>query len=667
MPAPRHRRLIVLRGGAAETRDAALARLAGLAADDVLWVADEPAPGVTHVRPADVRRLLGGSFVAVVLDLHAGLDADRLGQCHGFVWGGGALVLRMPPPDAAAPRDPSLAVAPYDVEAVGHRLWDRLEARVASAPDDGAPLTRPEAVSGTAEQALVVERLAARLAAPEPSCAVLLSDRGRGKSSAMGLAVAAARALDPGLRVAVTAGSEASANEVLRFAPDDVRFLPVEALCTPEEPLDAILVDEAAQLPVPTLQRLVRSHPRARLAFASTVRGYEGTGRGFVLRFLAWLGREPRPVERLQLEAPIRWDAGDPLERFVFDALLLDAAPDPAPGGGARTAASLDRDALAADEGLLRAIFGLLVHAHYRTTPSDLARLLDAPNLRVHALRDAGAVVGATLLALEGSLDAQTIADVHQGRVRIRGHALPDTLISHCGRPDAGALRWVRSVRIATHPERRREGLATELVDHVHASHAPDGFGTLFGATADLLRFRRSVGYALVRVGASRGARTGEPAAVMLRPVSALARALVDELRGALARDLPLQLELMHDELPLDAELRDALFDDLPAPTPLTVAAQREAVTAYAFGPRPFEASAYAITAWVDDHAARLGELDATGRALVEARIRDRRPWREATARAGLPSVPAAMRALRRAVQALAARVDPGSWPRVGS
>lgn len=648
----------MLRGTPEETERGARAALAGLAPSDVLWVGDAPL-GVT---PAAVRRLLGRAYVAVVLDLHGRLDADLLGQCHGFVWGGGALVLRMPPLGVEPPRDPALAVWPHAIGEVGRRFWDRFEARLPTARPPEGPLAS-SVPTGTDEQATVVERLAARLVDPTPSCAVLLSDRGRGKSSAMGLAIAAARARAPGLRVAVTADAEASIAEVLRFAPPDVAFVPLPALLDGTHALDAIAVDEAAQLPVPALRRLVRAHPRARLAFASTVRGYEGTGRGFVLRFLEWLAAEPRAVERLTLDAPIRWAAGDPLERFVFDALLLDAAPEPAPRAAAVAAQELERDALARDEARLRAFFGLLVHAHYRTAPSDLARLLDAPNLRVHALTDGGAVVGATLLAIEGGLDAPTTEAVYRGRMRIRGHALPDTLISHTGRRDAGALRMVRSVRVATHPDRRREGLATALVEHVHAAYAPDLFGTLFGATPDLLRFRRGLGYSLVRVGASRGARTGEPAAVMIRPMTDPARRLVDELRAVLARDLPLQLAMMQDDLPIDDDLAEALARDLPPPAPLDAAACREAILGYAFGPRPLEACPTAIGRWIEDHAGRLSALDDAGRALIEARVRDRAPWAEAAARAGLPSIPAAMRALRRAVRALALRVDPTLAP----
>lgn len=659
-----HRALWVLYGTPEETAREARARVAGLAASEVLWVAEAPVEGaLTHATPAEVRRLLGRAFTVVVMDLHAGLDADVLGQCHGFVWGGGALVLRMPPEGAPLPRDASLAVMPHSVDDVGTRFFARFVRLARGARVDGetdeTDEDRPRGLVGTGEQAAVVAHLAARIASREASCAVLLSDRGRGKSSAMGLAITAARARAPGLRVAVTAASRESVVEVLRFAPADVAFVPLPALTRAGGAYDAIVVDEAAQLPVPALQRLVRAHPTARLAFASTVRGYEGTGRGFVLRFLEWLAAEPRPVERLTLTEPIRWAEGDPLERFVFDALLLDATPDPARGRGAIVAAPLDRDALAADEGLLRALFGLLVHAHYRTTPSDLARLLDAPNLRVHALRDGGAVVGATLLATEGGLGPAIVEDVYRGRLRIRGHALPDTLISHAGRRDAGALRMVRSVRIATHPDRRREGLATALVEHVHAAYAPDLFGTVFGATAELLRFRRGLGYALVRVGASRGARTGEPAAVMVRPVSRAAQALVDDLRAALARDLPAQLALMADEVPLEPALEAALRAELPPPAPLDAATLREAIEGYAFGPRPFEASPVAIRAFVDDHPVALAALAERDRGLIEARVRAHRPWSEVAARTGFDSVPAAMRAMRRAVRALALRVDP--------
>ena len=59
---------------------------------------------------------------------------------------------------------------------------------------------------------------------------------------------------------------------------------------------------------------------------------------------------------------------------------------------------------------------------------------------------------------------------------------------------EAGEFNIVRSVRIAVHPDCRRKGLASKLINHVHESYQPDLFGTLFGATPELIKFRRKIG-----------------------------------------------------------------------------------------------------------------------------------------------------------------------------
>ena len=676
----RHRHLIVLRGSRDETARAARAALVGRGgpgADD-LWVASDATP------PSRVRRLLGQAFDAVVLDLHDGVDADLIGQVHGFVRGGGALVLRLPPlgapPGAGQLR---LAAFPYQAADVGTRFQQHFERALArtvvSAPDALGPVAH--ALAGTPEQATVVAHLAARLAADRPSLTTLVADRGRGKSSALGLALRACRELTDA-RVVVTANDPASAAEVFRFAlgradPPDagpVRYVAPMALATEDHDVDVILVDEAAQLPVPLLQRLVHQHPRARIAFATTARGYEGTGRGFMLRFLTWLASEPRPLEHLTLTAAIRWAPGDSLERFVFDALLLDVLPAPAAavtGVDDVEHVHLDRDALVADEQALGDVFGLLVHAHYRTTPEDLHRILDAPNLALHALRGrrSGRIVAVNLIAEEGGLPPALCQDLARGRQRIRAHALPDAFAAHLGRPDAAALRIVRSVRIAVHPDIRRCRLATTLIEAVHRTYSPDLFGTLFGATVELLAFRRALGYELTRVSASRGARTGEPAVMMLRPVSAAAHALRDALRADLARDLPLQLELLQadGELLLDPHLDAALWVGLPAVPPLDEATRDALVTDFLSGPRTFESAAVVLVAFVTAHPDALAALDPQRRVLLTARVLERRSWAHAARTAGYPSPPAAMRAFRGGVRELVSRAAPHLLPAEGS
>ncbi|CCK15466.1 Predicted P-loop ATPase fused to an acetyltransferase COG1444 [Cronobacter universalis NCTC 9529] len=83
-------------------------------------------------------------------------------------------------------------------------------------------------------------------------------------------------------------------------------------------PCDWLVIDEAAALPGPMLQKLVRAFPAALLT--STVQGYEGTGRGFLLKFCAGIDG----LRYRTLNTPVRWAQGDPLERLVSQALLFE-------------------------------------------------------------------------------------------------------------------------------------------------------------------------------------------------------------------------------------------------------------------------------------------------------------------------------------------------------
>ena len=464
----------------------------------------------------------------------------------------------------------------------------------------------------------------------------------------------------PARRVAVCASHRDAVEEVIAASGQDLRFLTPQELV--EDPLcwDVVIIDEAAKIPVPRLQQICAAHPGAHLAFATTTAGYEGTGKGFVLRFVAWLSARSTPVQALTLHTPIRWDPDDPLERAVFDALLLDAVPAALPGDAGAPLAMhpaehvcLNRDALVAIPTLLRAVFGLLVHAHYRTTPSDLHRLLDAPNMAVHALLWRGHCVAVNLIAHEGAFSPADCEALSTGRRRIRGHALADTLITHGGQTAAGMLSMVRSVRIATHPDLRGRGLGAQLAAAVHRHHTPDLFGTLFGATPEVLRFRSAQGYQLVRVGGSRGDRTGEPAAIMVRAENARSQVIVDNLRAELARNLPLQLQLLDagGTIATSPTLRAQLISMTPQPTPLSTNNVERLVRSYLGGPRSSDSVIAALRALASGPA--IDELEPTDAIVIRSRIIELQSWSDTAAAAGLPTVRAAQRTLRRAVQHL--------------
>lgn len=642
-----------------------------LPASRTLWIGSACSP-YGAVPASKVRQQLGQGFDAVVLDLHDGLDADVLGQCSGMVWGGGRLLLRMPP-KGVVPRGQldGLAVFPFAASDVGDRFWNRFERMLADTDARAQAEPMQELDRGTAgdsEQAQAVKRLADAFVDETPSLWALTADRGRGKSSALGMALGTAlhhRAL----RAAVCASQPEGAQEIFRFAigsphpptSGPIEYVTPQKLAKADPVFDVIVIDEAAQLPVPLLMAITRQHARARIAFASTGRGYEGTGRGFVLRFLLWAQQEGRPFVQLQLQRPIRFEPDDPLERFVDQVLALDAEPAQLPVSiceeGARWTLQhviLDRNQLAQQEALLREFFGLLVHAHYRTTPADLHKMLDAPNLALHALLADGQVVAASVIAKEGGFPKTLCEKLARGQGRIRGHALADTLITHAGQTESGVLSMIRSVRVAVHPALRRRHLAAALVSHVHQSYpGAELFGTLFGATPELLRFRRSVGYELVRVGASRGSRTGEPAAVMLKAVSARAHGLLHKLREELARNLPLQLALLtaDDEAYLDPALVLAMQEGLPSADPIDEDARRKVVQRYLESPQPMDAVIAALRESILAAQDVLSALPARERCLIELRVLRGHGFEQVAKEAGFPSIPAAMRALRPALR----------------
>jgi tRNA(Met) cytidine acetyltransferase len=545
-------------------------------------------------------QLLGLDLDLLIYDAHSGFDPDGFGASTGAIRGGGILILLTPPladwPTRTDPEAGRIAVWPHSAESLTGRFIARLvrvliadpsivsvhqpEHRSArrTAPDPAlSDLARRPLLSGpatinppgrpseqpTSDQQRAIDAIlnTARGRARRPL--VLTAHRGRGKSAALGFA--AGQLLRAGAcRILVTAPRRSAVAAVFRHAHPvapaaiaqdgsprlgELRFHSPDSLVADLPPADLLLVDEAAGIPAPLLATLLAHYPR--IVFATTTHGYEGTGRGFEIRFRATLERLTPHWRALTLDTPIRWAPEDPLEALTFRALLLDAAP----AADAQLIAAipatcrcerLDPDRLARDTPILHELFGLLVLAHYQTRPMDLRMLLDGPNVRIYVLRH-GERIAATLLAAEegGFTDAGLRESIYLGRRRPRGHLLPQTLSAHAGLLDAPACRYLRVIRIAVHPALSGRGLGRLLLRALFREGRADGFdlaGASFGATPELLQFWDRCGYRPVQIGASRNAASGEHAVVVLRPLNAHGWRFAAAARLRLAFRLPVLL-----------------------------------------------------------------------------------------------------------------------------
>ena len=597
-----HRRFLVCAGDAVWCRQQAAEMIR--THDDVLVVAEPPDwQHVTVISAAACLGRLGAEHSHVIFDAHSGFDVDAFGAISGTVRAGGVMVLLTPPLDQWShlpdPQYQRMVVYPQQpADVPGHYLQRlvrlinssnqlsilsqhgqlRQQPGVADCPQTTGEVDYP-CVTACQQQAVAKIHHVVRGHRRRPL--VLTADRGRGKSAALG--IAAAQLLLEGVEhIAITAPAKKSTEIVFKharlvlgeqhealcqrlefFAPDDLlRTLPATSL---------LLVDEAAAIAAPLLERMLENY--SRIVYASTIHGYEGTGRGFAVRFRDTLNQRAPQWQALNMVEPVRWRANDPLEAFVFQALLLNAAPCQFADGEDISLATCTFRAitvaeLLADEALLQQLFGLLVLAQYQTRPWDLRHLLDGGNILIYAgFAPDNRLLAVLLVAREGGIEAALDEDICFGRRRVRGHILPQSLSNHLGIADAIAPVGFRVIRLAVHPDCQRLGIGRRLLQVLEedaVKQRVDYLGTIYGATDDLLHFWRAASFVPVRVGLSRDGASGTHAVMMLKPLTSVAAVLVDTAQQRFVAQF--QWLLLDELKALDASVVATLLSMLCAP-----------------------------------------------------------------------------------------------------
>lgn len=388
------------------------------------------------------------------------------------------------------------------------------------------------------------------------STVALTAGRGRGKSAALGLAIGAALAHDYS-NIFVTSPDPENLKTLFEFV-----FKALDALGYEEHvdydvvqstnpefkkaivrvnvfrghrqtiqyiaPEDAhvlgqaelVIIDEAAAIPLPLVRKLIGPY----LVFmASTINGYEGTGRSLSIKLIQQLREQTRPtvakanavastsagpstskagtagkagaglvrsLREIKLDEPIRYSPGDEIEKWLNHLLCLDAtvvskATQGCPHPSQCELYYVNRDTLfsyhAASEVFLQRMMALYVASHYKNSPNDLQMLSDAPAHHLFVLlppikEDDNALPDPLVViqvALEGNISREAVLrELSHNGTRSAGDMIPWVIAQQFQDNDFAMLSGARVVRIATHPDYARMGYGARALEALNSFYS---------------------------------------------------------------------------------------------------------------------------------------------------------------------------------------------------
>ena len=505
------------------------------------------------------KNLLGSEFPAIIYDARQGIHLDALAMAAGTLQDGGQLLLLLnhwadlanqPDSDSLRWSGEKHAInTPHFIAFLQEKI-----AKYNFPVYQSMPLTlalpipqkdRSTHCQPTLEQAHLLQQMAET----EEAILIVTAKRGRGKSALAGLF--AKQQVAQNQPVILTAPNKSAVNIFNEFAGAEIIFMPPDELSqnlseAPQQFANYwLFVDEAAMIPLDILFRLTKAFKR--VVLTTTIHSYEGTGRGFLLKFMA---KTDRTLRHFELFTPLRWQADDKLEAFIDDLLLCnceDRLPQPSYDGVLAEQIQISHcERIPHDQ--IESVYGLLTLAHYRTSPLDLRRLLDAPQQQFYLAQAHDTLLGCVWVVPEGGMEDNTlICQIRRGERRPRGNLVAQMLCFQAGWEEACALRSLRISRIAVQPNWQQQGLGQRLIakmkqQQIKQQGAVNFLSVSFGYTPELLAFWQKCGFILVHFSESKEASSGCYSVVALSPLSEEGRVFVQQAEKQFQRNLPLSL-----------------------------------------------------------------------------------------------------------------------------
>ncbi|MGR3807503.1 tRNA(Met) cytidine acetyltransferase TmcA [Pasteurella testudinis] len=371
---------------------------------------------------------------------------------------------------------------------------------------------------------------------------LLTANRGRGKSALAGML---ADKLGEQSTVFLTAPNQSAVRTLYQhsrhkphfIAPDDL----IARLHENPQPFanSWLIIDEAAMIPLEMLATICRSFKH--ILLTTTIHGYEGTGRGFELKFKQLTDRT---CQLLHLQQPLRYAEHDPLESWIDDLLLLNNEMNTINNQiGNLTSAEMPQVELVADPQQIRRFYRLLALAHYRTSPLDLRRLLDAQGQRFWLLKQKSEIIGGIWALAEGCMaDSDLIEQIWRGERRPSGNLVAQALCFQADLPQACALHSLRISRIALLPHLQRQGFGKQLLQRLldDCRLELDFISVSFGYSDGLADFWQKCGFQLIHVSSGKEASSGCYSTMALYPLSSQGKQFCQQARRRFLRNFPL-------------------------------------------------------------------------------------------------------------------------------
>ncbi|WP_424409782.1 tRNA(Met) cytidine acetyltransferase TmcA [Pasteurella sp. PK-2025] len=540
------------------------------------------------------KNLLGQEFNLIIYDARAGLNLDALAAVSGTLRQPGLLIMlfsqweqltQWQDPDSLRWSGEALPIpTPHFVRffqqcvkkygfPVYHFPFSSLDCpsldfpeRQENVPQENARQAKSvdSDPTPTPTPTLEQQQLLQQIATSQADIILLTAKRGRGKSALAGFW---AKQLCSQHQPLILTAPNKSAVDILHvFAGEPLPFLPPDALCAEIEQNPHafsqawLLIDEAAMIPLNLLERLTSAFQR--VLCTTTTQSYEGTGRGFLLKFKANLHRT---FVHIELHQPLRWQKNDRLEGFIENLLLLDdnlvvdnlsdsgLSPDPVPLAYQVQAYSPQQ--LKAEK--WQDFYALLSLAHYRTSPVDLRRLLDAPKQQFYLATSKDQLLGGVWLVEEGKFSPESqplIQDIARGVRRPRGNLVAQLLCFQGNFPQACRLSSLRISRIAVHPHCQHQGIGQRLIKEISQQAEVDFLSVSFGYTQTLATFWQKCGFVFVHLSEQKEASSGGYSVVALKPLTAKGKVFCQQAQQQFQRNLPLSWH------PLAASFADTPF-----------------------------------------------------------------------------------------------------------